>query len=128
MRSINIDKDYETLCKWWTAYDFPQVPLDCLPATGLIIDGLCAGFLFKTDSSIAWLSWVIGNKNSDKETRTEAIKQLILGLKQEAKNQGFKHIFSATVHPNLLKVYLDVGFIATDTGVNHVILNMQGES
>ena len=41
------DKDYDTLVKWWTDWEFGTVPKECLPPSGIVVseDGkdICAG-------------------------------------------------------------------------------------
>ena len=37
-RLWNIDKDYETLVKWWKQWEFGQVPKECLPPDGVMVE------------------------------------------------------------------------------------------
>ena len=50
VRAWDRDKDYDTLVKWWTQWEFGTVPKECLPPDGIIVevDGkpVCAGGLY----------------------------------------------------------------------------------
>jgi hypothetical protein len=111
--------DYPVLCEWWEAYGWPPAPQDHLPKTGLIIPGICAGFLYRTDSAFALLEFVVGNpKVKDKE---EALTLLISDLCHIAKQSGFKSVFTSLNHVKLMRVYTKVGFVSTDTNVTNFV-------
>jgi hypothetical protein len=121
-RLIDLEKDYKTLCEWWSGHEgWPAIPEVFLPKVGLIVDGLCAGFLYQTDSGFAWLEWVVGNPQADKEARSEALDLLVKELLRVAKELGFQAVFSAIKHPGLLERYEKFGFNVTDRGMNHGI-------
>lgn len=111
--------DYETIKGWWRTHKWVPIPLDFLPKTGLIVDDYCSGFLYKTDSKIAILEFIISNPNTDKIKRADALDLLIDGLCVEAKNSGYDAIFSYLVHPNLIERYKKHNFIITDTDVTN---------
>ena len=119
MRLIDLNTDYDTLCSWWKSYDWPPIPLEALPQQGLIIDGVCAGFIYQTDSSIALMEWIVGNKQSNAILREEKLTELVVGLKSMAKTLGFTTVFSAVKHPNLIKIYENNGLVATDSHMHH---------
>lgn len=121
MRRIDLNTDYETLSTWWTGYDFPVVPKECLPENGLIIDGLCAGFIYKTDSNIAIMEWIIGNKEADSGARKAALEDLIKSLTDMARSLGYKRVFSMVKHPNLIQLYKENGFLESDTNMTHFV-------
>ena len=37
-RKWDRDKDYDTLVKWWTDWEFGKVPKECLPPEGIIVE------------------------------------------------------------------------------------------
>lgn len=113
--------DYPVVCQWWTARQWPQIPLMMLPRRGFIVDGYCAGFLYLTDSPIAWLEWVVSNPDSDKIERQKALDNLISSLLNAAKEAGCKAVFSAANHPGLIERYKSHGFQVSDTGMTHVL-------
>ena len=40
--------DYGKFSAWCEARDWLELTQECLPATGIIVDEICAGFIFKT--------------------------------------------------------------------------------
>lgn len=113
------DKDYTTVCGWWLARGWPVAPKHCLSTTGLIVPEVCAGWIYKSDSSIAWMEWIISNPNTESTKRAEALDVLIDALVAQAKDGGFKHIFSSISHPSLMARYEKHGFQATDKNMTN---------
>lgn len=121
MRKLDLQKDYPTLEKWWASHNWPAVPREALPETGLIIDDMCAGFMYKTDSCLAWIEWIVANKEAPRTLRAISLQKLVKGLQAEAKAQGFTKVFSAVKHPNLIKLYQELGFMQTDGEMTHFV-------
>jgi len=116
--------DYETLCKWWIDWGWQPIPKDFLPQNGeggiMVMDEdipVVAGFLFTTNSKIAWLEFIISNKNyTIKEKRKESIFVLINTLTDIAKNSGFKYVYTILKNESLIKAYEEVGYIKGSIG------------
>jgi hypothetical protein len=71
-----------------------------------------AGFLYVTNSSVAWLEFIVSNMEyKHKENRKQAVKLLILTLEQLAKINGKKYIYSTLKSEPLIKSYLECGFV-----------------
>ena len=73
VRPWDRDKDYHTLVKWWTQWEFGVVPRECLPPAGVIVevDGkpVCAAGLYKgEDTQFGFMEWVVTDKFADKRT------------------------------------------------------------
>lgn len=115
------DKDYPTVLKWLTAQEWPPLPVEVLPKTGFIVDDYCAGFLYKTDSAIAWLEWVVANPDTDYNKRGEALDNLINSLVTEAKDQGFKIVLTSCQHNRLINRYDNHGFKITDKNMTNLM-------
>lgn len=113
--------DYLTLHNWWKEYDWQSIPLKSLPQTGFIIDDYCAGFLYKTDSDIAWLEWIVSNKNANKKEKSQALDLLITTLTETAKTNGFRVIFTSVAHKGLTEKYKTLGFKETDSRMTNLI-------
>ena len=49
-RAWDRDKDYDTLVKWWTQWEFGIVPKDMLPVDGVIVSvddkAICAAGIY----------------------------------------------------------------------------------
>ena len=92
------ENDYETLCIFWNFWNFTIPPKNCLPNNGTggikIVDAnntiICAGFLYETNSGIAWLEFIVLNPFiKDKKMRYNAQIELISLLTVEAEEKGY---------------------------------------
>jgi hypothetical protein len=117
--------EYDIIAKWWPCHNWPVMPYDALPESGLIIYSestpIVAAWLYKTDSSISWLEFMVSNPDVDKKVRGEAIDLLINSLIELAQSSGFKIIFSSIRVPRLIKRMEECGFSVTDTKMTNMI-------
>ena len=116
----------DTLCKWWKDWRWIAPSFDMLPGTGVIvsIDGLdvCAGFLYKTDSKMAWIEYIISNfEYKDREKRKKAIEFLINVLSEFAIDNGFKYLYTSLKSKSLIERYANCGFITGDDNCQEMI-------
>ncbi len=114
--------DYEKFCEWWAYSRFPAPPKEYLPNHGFgglkITDengiDVCAGFLFETNSSLAWLEFIVASPEiRDKEVRKEALTDLIRYLTVHAQQKGFKSVFASLTSKSLIEKYIEVGYTAS---------------
>ncbi len=112
--------DFNILQEWWTAHGFSMTPA-MLPKVGFIVEGVCAGFLYETDSAFALFEWVISNPASTKEERDVGLDLVITAAIDEAQSLGFKLLYSSIKHPALIARYEKHGYIASDTGMVSMI-------
>tara|TARA_R110000796_G_scaffold86916_1_gene187901 strand:+ start:826 stop:1236 length:411 start_codon:yes stop_codon:yes gene_type:complete len=119
-----VDSDYENiLSQWWEDWGWESPQKDFLPedATGglMILDGdvpVCAGFIYTTNSAVAWVDWIISNKEYRKKPqRTEAIGLLIETLTNVCKKNGAKYVYALIKHKSLIETYEKLGYIAGDS-------------
>lgn len=119
---------YPILAKWWNDHDWPAIPQDALPKTGIVITNeenpIVAGFLYKTDSTMAWMEYIVADAKSDKMIRSEALDMLIDCLLFIAKENGFKTVFTSSVHPSLIARKQKHGFIVGDTNTTQLIRSL----
>ena len=109
------DEEIKTLEKWWADWSFVS-PVDMLPETGLMVssDGIdvCAAFMYITNSNVAWISWIISDKNYRiKPNRADALKFLIDDISREAKALGYKYCYINFDNNHLVNTCEDLGFI-----------------
>lgn len=116
-----IDTDYVSVAKWWLGHKWPVVEKKSLPKTGFIVDNVCAGFLYKTDSSIAWLEFIIANPRSSKEERSEGLNAVIEAAIKHASDEGFTTVFSSLQHPGLINRFKEHGFQERDNNMTNVM-------
>tara|TARA_R110000868_G_scaffold66014_12_gene197051 strand:+ start:6366 stop:6743 length:378 start_codon:yes stop_codon:yes gene_type:complete len=116
-----LPKHYEEICGWWKAHDWTPVSLDALPCTGVIVPGVCAGFLYSTDSSMCILEWIISNPKVDSGLRSEGLDIVIDELLKKAHSSGYKTVFTSVSHPKLLERYCDFGFKKADFNMTNLL-------
>jgi hypothetical protein len=112
-------QDYNTLVKWWSDWGLYSPNRDFLPEEGLggliVTDGdipVCAGFIYNTNSSVAWIDWIVSNKEYKvKGKRKEAILLLIDSLTNICKNTSHKYIFSNNNNKFLINYFIESGYI-----------------
>lgn len=113
------EQDYKTLCSWWEFWNFPKPLKDMLPNDGVgglkLTDDngidLIAGFLYETNSGIAWIEYIVSNPNiKDRNVRKQAKQEIVLYLSLLAKEKGFKAIFSSLKDKWLIKSFEENGF------------------
>lgn len=125
------ENDYEILCEFWEFWKFSAPPKECLPNNGLggikIIDDnniiICAGFLYETNSGIAWLEFIVLNPNiRDKKVRKDAQILLISLLTIEAEEKGFSAVFASISHPSLIDKYVEIGYTKKSTSSTELVI------
>ena len=123
-------EDYENiLVGWWKQWDWTPPVKDFLPQDGkgglMVWDGkipICAGFIYNTNSRVAWIDWIISNKEyRDKEKRQYALELLIATLGEICKRDGNKYAYALLRHEKLIKTYETLGFNAGDQYTKEMI-------
>jgi hypothetical protein len=98
------------------------LPEQALPKTGVLCyedeAPVCAGFLYKTDSSMAWVDWVISDQDYDASMRKEAVSILMSRLLQIAKELGFSAVMTAAATEGYQQHCEGKGFVLTNDNVN----------
>ena len=97
------ESDWEILNKWWDYWPGVEAPpRDFLPDNGtggvMIEDNgepVIAGFIYQTNSSGAFLEWIISSPNyRGKKKRDKALDMLAASLQVAAEDLGYKIIFA----------------------------------
>jgi hypothetical protein len=122
--------DYdEVLVGWWKEWGWEPPMRDFLPNDGaggiIVLDGdkpVCAGFLYTTNSKVAWVDWIISSKEYRKKpNRSEAIKLLVDTLTNVAKNTGHRYSYALIKSPNLINTYEGLGYVKGDSYIGEMI-------
>ena len=107
-------QDYDMLCEWWGAWEWPALPMSFLPETGIIVsnggEDVAAAFLYKTDSCVCWAENFVSNKDAKRENRKGSIEYLIEVLTKEAKESGFSLMMSSIQHKGLIDKLIKGGY------------------
>jgi len=118
------ESDYEQiLVGWWKDWKWEPPLKDFLPDDGksgiIIYDDntpVCAGFIYMTNSKVAWVDWIISNKEyTNKEGRKSALSLLIDTLTHIAQVSGSKFAYALIKHDGLIKTYESLGYIQGDS-------------
>lgn len=124
------ESDYDNiLTGWWQDWRWTPPAKDFLPDNGtggmIVSDGdipVCAGFIYVTNSKIAWVEFIISNKNyTDREGRRLALRLLIQALTNIAISSGNKYIYTLIKNQSLMKVYEEIGYIKGDSSATEMI-------
>lgn len=122
--------DYDDhLLQWWKQWRFPAPPRDFLPQDGtggLMIekDGIpvVAGFLYLTNSKVAWSEFIVSNFDiKDRTLREEAIYYIIDELCRIAYERNAKYIYTTVKNKNLVKHYEARGFVVGSRNVDEMV-------
>lgn len=116
---------YDTLCKWWTDWNFPVMSIDALPNNISVVSNegvdLYAVPVYLSDSEVCWMGFITGNKNSTKELRSGSLDYLIKYTEQYLKQSGFKFIMTVSKTPVLKKRFEENGYLMSGDNVNEYI-------
>ena len=125
-----IETDYdEILLDWWKEWGWEAPQKDFLPADGtgglMVLEDdvpICAGFMYATNSKVAWVDWIISNKDYRKKPeRGQAIGLLIQTLTDTCKASGFKYCYALIKHSGLIETYKELGYIEADSYTQEMI-------
>jgi hypothetical protein len=115
---------YSVAVEWWTFWKFPVPPLESLPSNMLCAyteaGPVAIGFIYQTDSSIAWLEWIVASPKAAKEDRALAQEMILSSVKVLASALGFKLVFTSSRSQTLNK-RLEKKFTKTDECMTHFI-------
>lgn len=117
------ESDFDLLLEWWDKWGWKAPEKDFLPDNGtggiIILDGdepICAGFVYVTNSAVAWVDWIISSPvYRKKPNRKQAIELLINTLSNIAKNSGSKYSYALIKHKGLIDIYKNAGYIDGDS-------------
>jgi hypothetical protein len=121
------ESDWDTLQSWWKEWQWPAITKEMLPLNGLgglmVCKGdipVVAGFLYLTNSNIAWMEWIISNKEYREGDRKQALEMLILGLEGIALSVDKTIILSIGRNKGLINAHKNLGY-TIDENPSHEI-------
>ena len=129
IRPLN-ENDYDnTLVQWWRNWGWEPIDKEFLPEDGkgglMVLDDedpVCAGFMYATNSKVAWVDWIVSSDTYRKKPeRSEAIKLLVETLTNICRNTGHKYSYALIKHPGLSELYEELGYVKGDKQVSEMI-------
>lgn len=120
------DADHRMLGMWWEMQGWATIPKEALPKTGVVVEtddktAICAGFLYKTDSNVCLLEFIVADPLSDTMERGQALDVLIEELVDRAKQMEFVTVFTMATNTRLIDRYKEHKFQVTDRGMTHFV-------
>lgn len=120
LRSLQ-ESDWEVLLSWWKAWGWPDIEKDLMPLDGLgglIVEKqgkpIAAGFLYLTNSKVAWTEWIISDPEYREEDRKKCLGMVVEGLENVAISAGYKIILSIGRNKGLLSIHKELGYTVDD--------------
>jgi hypothetical protein len=112
-------EDIEDILHW---YDLRGQPLvnATFPPMGLIVEGVCACFLYQTDGDIAMIEGLISNPQAPGFQRYASANDIIKRLKNYAIARGYTKVIGITQDAGTLKRVQRLGF--RDLGTYHMVV------
>tara|TARA_R100000900_G_scaffold5893_2_gene6292 strand:+ start:217 stop:636 length:420 start_codon:yes stop_codon:yes gene_type:complete len=121
----NLDElDYEKyLVHWWKDWKWVAPVKDFLPDSGkggvMVLDNdtpVCAGYIYMTNSKVAWVDWIISNREyKNRAKRKQALTLLIETLTKMCKDLGFIFSYALIKNNSLMKTYKELGYTEADS-------------
>lgn len=102
--------DLNQVQEWAKARGAGEMDESLLSSTGMIVDGVAAGFLYLTNSRAAIIDGYISNPNSLKLERDQALNAITKGLLELARACGAKFIKCDSQLPAIQQRALANGF------------------
>ena len=115
----------DILCKWWKDWRWTPPKFEMLPNTGIIVyyddEPVCAGFVYYTNSKMAWIEYIVSNFHYRAFNRDEMIELTINTLCELAKDNGFNYLYTSLKSVHLIEKYKKCGFLAGDSKCQEMI-------
>ena len=132
VRNWDRDKDYDTLVKWWTDWEFGVVPKECLPPDGIIVEDegkpICAaGLYIGIGTTFSFMEWVVVDMKAKPIQTHKALVLCIDKIMQLAKSKGMKLVYTATGEQALHKRYQKYHkMVLTESNVKTFLRDLDG--
>ena len=124
-------KDYPTIWGWWRKHDSFAPLEEHLPPTGLVAhkdkEGIAAGFLYKTDSSICVFEFAVCNPEASKEDRDIGLDLIIKKAIEWSKTNNYTLIYTSISIQKYINRLKDNGFIEVDKNQTHMFKGIENE-
>ncbi len=116
-----MEEHFEELQRWFQARN-EDLAREGLPQSGFVIPGKAAGFLYRTDSSLALIENLVASPELRPEERSAAVDAIVLAVSDEARRLGFKMLLGYTQLDAVVKRAVRLGFTYVAGGYHTIIL------
>lgn len=104
-----VDDDIEALNAWYAAHGMPGVQRRVLPTTGFVVEGVAAGFFYRTDSGLALVHHLVTNPAANRRDRHRAVHEIVRACQDLARQLGLAGLLAWTNVPSVIKVATKAG-------------------
>jgi len=116
-RAITV-KDWDTLEYWWSQWEgWTPPPKDFLPnhgTGGFLVEKnekpIVAGFVYFTNSKVAWVEWIVSDPEYREDDRKEALELLLTELETFIITMGYKYMSTIGRNKNLMETHKKLGW------------------
>lgn len=105
---------YKAIASWYHARDMEAPALHQLPELGFIVDDRVAGFIYRTDSSVALIDGVISNPYTLPAARKLSLEKLAGLLVDTAVQLGYEDIIFTSKNESVKELGERMGFKKTN--------------
>jgi hypothetical protein len=121
------EEHFEQVRGWLRFWKQDIVP-KALPRNGFIIPGKAAGFLYLTDSSVAWIENLIAAPGLSREERTQAVDAIVTAVIERARQLDVDVLMGYTRLDVVVQRAKRFGFMHVDEGFHVVALPLRPPS
>lgn len=107
---FNIDAHLGDVQRWAIQQGVEPPAPDILPAVGLMVPDVAAGWLYQTDSRVGFLEYFLTNPLAPLVARHTAISAIAVELIAKAKALGLARVVSMTSHRSIGRISMRLGF------------------
>ncbi len=107
-------RHYETFCKWTRWYELTPLPIQFLPQSGFVVEGVAMGFMYRTDSKMALIENLAANPVLPRETVTQGLDRVVEAIAAEGRALGFEVLIGYTNVGAVIARALRHGFTTDD--------------
>lgn len=126
-------QDYLILHAWWEQWKWTPPHRDFLPENGtggfMIHESkggnpVAAGFMYLTNSKVAWIEFIVSNPQYKGKDRAELIQQLITYLIEQCRELGYEYAYTSTKNAALINKFESAGFAKGTVGSTELVMKL----
>ena len=102
--------DHQEVERWYLERGRNPVPIQCLPTHGAIVPGVCAAFLYKTDSSVAFIDALISNPYAPAFEVADGVESAVAMLTDVARSAKYRMLVFTAERPGVIRFGQRLGF------------------
>lgn len=97
------EKHNDMLLTWYNQWGLSPHSIELLPGTGLIIENVCALFLYRTNSLLCLVEGFISNREAEDTVRAQGLDLISSKMDEWIKELGFKQIMTFSNNPKVIE-------------------------